>query len=343
MKIFHCTLLIALFALINFGTCSAESVQVVGRGNTERSAIHDAMRLAIEQKFGATIHSKTRVRNSMTIADDNSVDSAGFVTGWQILSSRVVNGIYVVAVKVELDDKKISARLSEVDKKALVDFNADNPRVAVVAFDSNGRRYPEVENEIISALKRQGFTRTVDLAQVNRAVQQRIFSAAGDSALCKTLANDFHADCLACAEVNFLPDNEVSISSRLIELNTGEIIFAGTATGGGNFLSDGDALKVAGLRAGNEISSAALKSAAQVERHITLLITKNTFERLGGTLTAVRERIKNISGVNDAFARKLNASLELDVDFDGTAADFAQELEINSITILELGANFVKI
>ena len=143
--------------------------------------------------------------------------------------------------------------------------------------------------------------------------------------------------------MKILPDNEVSISSRFIELNTGEIIFACTTIGGGGFLSGGDALKVAGLRAGNEISSAALKSAAQVERHITLLITKDTFEQLGGTLTGVRERIKSISGVNDAFARKLSISLELDVDFDGTAADLAQELEFFAIKILELGANYVKI
>lgn len=340
MKKFFAAL--SLLALINFGACSAESVHVVGRGNTERSAIHDAMRSAVEKVFGATVHSKTRVRNSMTIADDNSIDSAGLVTSWQVLSSRVVNGIFVVELNVELDDK-ISARLSDVDKKALVDFNADNPRVAVAAFDSSGRRCVEVENEIISALKRQGFTRTVDLAQINLAVRQRIYSAAGDVELCKTLANDFHADCLACAEVKILPDNEVSISSRLIELNTGEIIFAGTTTGGGIFLNGNDALKVAGLRAGNDISSAALKSAAQVERHITLLITKNTFEHLGGTLTAVQERIKNISGVNDAFARKLGTSLELDVDFDGTAADLAQVLETFAIKILELGAGFVKI
>ena len=338
MKKFFATL--TAFALINVGTCAAETIHVVGRGNTERAAIHDAMRSAVERKFGAAVRSKTRVQNSMLVADENAVDSAGLVQSWQVLSSRVVNGIFVVEVNVELDDK-ISARLSEVNKKSLVDFNADNPRVAVVAFDSNGRRYVEIENEIISALKRQGFTRTVDLAQLNRAVQQRLYSAAGDAELCKTLANDFHADCLAVAEVKLLAADEVSVSSRLIELNTGEIIFAGTSTGGGNFLSGSDALTVAGRRVGNDISTAALKSAAQVERHITLLITASTFERLGGTLTTVRERIKNLSG--DAFARKLNTSLELDVDFDGTAADFAQVLEAYAIKILELGASYVKI
>lgn len=337
MKKFLATL--ALFALINVGTGSAETIQAVGRGNTERAAIHDAMRSAIEQKFGATIHARTRVKNSMLISDDNAVDSAGLVQSWKILSRRVENGIFIVELNVELDDSKTPARL--VDKKALVDFNADNPRVAVVAFDSSGRRCAEVENEIINALKRQGFTRTIDLAQVNRAVRQRIHSA-DDATLCKTLANDFHADCLVIAEVKASED-EVSVASRLIKLNTGEIIFAGTSTGGGTFLSDGDALKLAGRRAANEISFAALKTAAQVERHITLLITRSTFEDLGGTLTTARARIKTLAGVNDAFVRKMSSSLELDVDFDGTASDFAQVLEACGIKILELGASYVKI
>lgn len=327
--------------LLTSATCSAESVHAVGRGNTERMAIHDALRLAIEQKCGATVHSKTRVKNSVLISDDNSIDSAGLVQSWQILSSRVENGIYIVEISAELDDSKIPARL--VDKKAIVDFNADNPRVAVLVFDSNRRRYIEIENEIITALKRQGFTRILDLAQVNRAVYQRIISAANeDEELCKTLANDFHADCLVLAEVKNL-SGDVIISSRLLKLNTGEIIFAGTSTGGGAFISNGDALKLAGRRAGNELSLAALKSAAQIERHITLLITKATFERLGGTLTTVSEHIKHFSGVNDVFTRKLNTSLELDVDFDGTASDFAKVLEAFGIKILEISASYVKI
>ena len=331
---------LAIIIFLSGTTCSAEKIQAYGRGNTERAAIHNAMRAAVEHKFGAAIHSKSVVKNSMLIDDENSVDSTGFILSWKIISSRVENGIFIVEISAELDDKKISNR--EIDKKALVDFNAENPRVAVVAIDSKGRHYVEIENEIISALKRQGFTRTVDLAQVARAVQLRMISATDDE-LYKTLANDFHVDYLVVAEVKILSDNEASISSRMIELNTGEIIFAGTTKGGGGFLSGDDALKLAGYRAGNEISLAALKSAANLERHLTLLITKNTFEQLGGTLTAVRERIRNISGVNDVFARKLNASLELDIDFDGTAADFAQILEVFAIKILEVGAGYVKI
>ena len=313
MKIFLAAILLAL---INFSTCTAEIVHAVGRGTTERNAVRNALRLAVEQKFGAAIRSKTRVENSVTVADEISVDSAGFVTRWEIISSRVINGLFVVEISAELDDKKISARLSAAEKKSLVDFNADNPRVAVIATDSTGRRYWEIENEIVAALQRQGFSRIVD---ANRA------------------------DCIVVAEVKFLPDNEVSVSSRLIARNTGEIIFAGTAHGGGVFISADDALKIAGRRCANDLSNAALKSAAKIERHITLLITPATFARLGGTLTAVSEKISALDGVNDAFARKISGGIEFDVDFDGTAADFAKLLESSAIKILELGAGYIKI
>ena len=326
-------LFIALMTLITCSTGFAANIHAIGRGNTERMAIYNALRAAIEQKFGAVVNSRTKTANNMLILDENAVDSSGFVSSWEILSSRVENGIFIVEISAELDDKKISA----VNKKALVDFNADNPRIAVVALDSNGNHYAEIENEIISALKRQGFTRTIDLAQISRSVQLRMAST-DDDELFQTLANDFHADYLVIANVN-----DFSVASRLIQLNTGEILFAGTSSGSRDFLSTNDNLKLLGRRAGYEISNAALKFAANIEHHLTLLITKNTFEQLGGTLTAVRERIKSISGVNDAFARKLTTSLELDVDFDGTAADFAQMLEVFAIKILEVSSGYVKI
>ena len=93
---------LSILALMNFGTCAAETVQVVGRGVNERMAIHDAMRLAIQQKFGAAIHSRTRTRNSMVVGDENSVDSAGFVSSFEVLSRRVENGIFVVEVQIEI-------------------------------------------------------------------------------------------------------------------------------------------------------------------------------------------------------------------------------------------------
>ena len=309
-----------VIALMMFGTCSAEIVTAVGSGNTERHAIHNAIRNAIEQKCGAAVRSKTRVKDFAVVADEIAVDSAGLVSSWEVVSSRVVNGLVVVEIRADIDAEKISARLTDIGKKSLVDFNVGNPRVAVFAVDERGRRCTQVENEIINALKRQGFSRTVERRSDN-----------------------FRADCLVVAEVKSLPDNEFSISTRLISVGTGEIIFAGTSRSGGMFIGEDDALRLAARRIANELSSAALRDAAQIERHITLFITPRTFDGLGGNLTAVLARIRGLDGVNDVFVRKMISGLELDIDFDGTTTDFAQVLEAFALTILELGANFVRI
>lgn len=348
MKKFILIPVLILFAA--FENCSA-SVQVAGRGSTERSAIHNAMRTAIEQELGTQVSNKTLVRNSQLINDEINLNSSGYISGYKIISKTVEAGIYVVMLDVEVNANEIKTHLmSKLQKETLINDNADSPRIAVLAYDSFGKEYSEVENEIISALKRQGFTRTVDPSQINIAVKKRISTAEDDPALRKSLANDLHIDYLVMSTVKFSGQNNrsVTLSSRLIAVNTGEIIYAGSASGNvGMFTGGGNdfALKSAAKRAGFEISNSALKSAASIERHITLLITQPTFQKIGGTLTAAEQRFKNIiDGLNDIFVRRMSGgSLEVDVDFDGTAADFAIELEREGFKILEITSDYIKI
>lgn len=340
-------LTIFIFALMLFSTCFAKSVQVTGRGPTESRAIHDAMRSAVEQELGAFIDSKTLVKNHQVISDEINANSDGFISGYEIISKGVENGIFFVTIRAEVNSSAVQTRLmSRLQKKSLIDINADSPRIAVLAYDSAGREYSEVENEILSALQQQGFTRTVDLNQINRTVKNRMVSAENDPALRKTLANDFHVDYLVLCEVKISGKYGANLSSRLISVNSGKIIYAGnTAGNAGMFTANaqGEAIKMAARRAGYEISQAALNSAAEIEQHIILLITEPTFKKIGGTLSAVTECAKNIEGVNDAFVRHMGDSLELDVDYDGTAADFAVELERAGFKILELTSDFIKI
>ena len=336
---------IIIFMLMIFSTCSAKNILVTGEGSTERSAIHNAMRMAIEQELGTIIDSKTLVRNQQVISDKISADSEGFISSYEIISKRIENGIYFVTIRADVNSNAVETRLmSSLQKKSVVDTNADSPRVAVLAYDNNQREYSEVENEILSALQRQGFTRIVDLNQINRAVKRRIISAENDPALIKTLTNDFHIDYLVMSEVKISDDKNISLASRLISVNTGKIIYAGNSySNAGMFTASSDSIKIAARRAGYEISQAALNSAAKVEQHIILLITENTFQKIGGTLNSVIQRAENIDGVNDAFVRNMSGSLELDIDYDGTAADFALELERAGFKILELTSDFIKI
>lgn len=326
-----------------FSTTYAGIVQVTGQGVTERMAIHNAMRLAIEQELGANIGGKTLIKNNSVVLDELSTNSDGFISTYEIISSRVENGIYIVDLKVEVDSKILRQTLSQ--KKFLINTNADNPRIAVLAYDASGKIYSEVENEIFSALHRQGFTRTIDLNQIKNVTQQRILSTENDPALLKMLKNNFQVDYLVLTEVKIYEKNYL-LASRLISVNTGKIIFADNSTGNvGMFTASAGAvtLKLAARRAGFAISNAALKSAAKVEQHITLLVTNATFQKIGGNLTAINNFVRNIDGVNDIFVRNMQGAVEVDINFDGTAADFAAQLEFKNIKILQVTSDFVKI
>lgn len=327
--------------------CAAKSVQVSGQGATERAAIHNAMRMAIEEVLGATIDAKTLVRNSQVIEDEISTNSDGYVSGYSIISKKVVEGFYHVEILAEVNDAMVETHLMTLlQKKTLINTNADNPRIAVMAYDAAGQEYAEVENEILAALKRQGFSRIVDINQVNRAVKSRLVNAENDSALRKSLANDFHVDYIVLSEVKLTGQNNITLASRLVSVNTGKIIYAGTSTGNvGMFTANPGAmtLKLAARRAGQAISVAALSSAANVEQHITLLVTPATFKKIGGTLTAANTSLKKIDGVNDSFVRRMSETLELDVNFDGTAADLAVELERAGFKVVEVSSDYVKI
>ena len=335
-----------IFSLMIFSTCFAKTVQVTGQGSTERMAIHNAMRSAIEQELGAFVDSKTLVKNHQVISDEISANSDGFISSYEIISSRVENGIYFVTIKADVNSSAVQTRLmTRLQKKSLININSDSPRVAVMAYDSSGKEFSEVENEILSALQRQGFTRTVDLKQVNFAVKRQIISAENDPILRKTLANDFHIDYLVLSEVK-ISDKNVSLASRLISVNTGKIIYAGNSAGSvGMFTAnaESESIKMAARRAGFEISRAALNSAAKIEQHIILLITQPTFQRMGGTMSAVASYAESVEGVNDAFVRHMSETIEIDIDYDGTAADFALELERNGFKILEMTSDFIKI
>ena len=330
-----------------FSTCFAKSVQVTGHGSTESGAIHNAMRAAIEQELGAFIDSKTLVKNHQVITDEIAMDSEGFISNYEVISKGLENGIFFVTIRADVNSSEVKTRLmSRLQKKSLIDINADSPRVAVLAYDSTGKEYVEVENEILSSLQRQGFTRIVDLNQINNSVKSRVISVETDSELRKILANNFHVDYLVLCEVKFSQKYNATLSSRLISVNSGKIIYAGNSVGSAGMFTanaQSESVKIAARRAGYEVSNAALNSAARIEQHIILLITETTFRKIGGTLSAVNECAKKIEGVNDVFVRHMSNNLEVDVDYDGTAADFALELERAGFKILELTSDFIKI
>ena len=60
-------------------------------------------------------------------------------------------------------------------------------------------------------------------------------------------------------------------------------------------------------------------------------------------MTAINNFAKSFDGVNDVFVRQMSANVEIDVNFDGTAADLVQEIERAGYKVRSFSSNLIVI
>ena len=339
-----------LLLMIPSFACAGEVI-TIGQGSTLEAAIHSAMRAAIEQEIGTLVESKTIVKNRQTIIDDIMINSSGLIEGYEVLSQTESDGIFEVEVKSNVNNEKLQAGLMTVlQKKTIVETNMNDPRIAVIALDDDGAEYAEIENEIISSLQGQGFNRLIDLQQLDSSLKMRLKNAAGDVALRQSIENQYHIDYLVNVQVKVLQTENTSaavLSPRMISINTGEIIYSGTFTGNARMFSKSGlegAIRNASKQAAFAISNAALKHAAQVEQHITVIVTRETMRKFNNDLESISDYFKDIQGVRNVFKRSvLNDTTQLDLNFDGTVSELVAELNDKGFTVIEMASEYIKI
>ena len=339
----------------------ASPVTVTGQGATERDALHAAMREAIEQKVGVLVDSRTYVENYRVIHDRIYTHSEGYIAGYEVLSSKYKAGYYEVTIKADVREELLNTDLmSHLQKKALIRANMQDPRIGVIIVDQDGDEFPSVENSIITGLQKNGFSRIVDLSQIEASVKNRITNAVFDGEYdLETLGSHFNVDYLVTgyldmnndgisATQNFpfsgSPGNvAVTLSVRMLNANTGEILYAGSANGksfnpGAKGMQD--ALKRATRPIVKELSKAALQKAANPEQHVTILVAGNRL----GSMSDAYAFISAIPGVSGVYTRTKQAGvMQIDVDYNGTAYDLAQALEREGITIKEMTSEYIRI
>ena len=345
------TMLLTALILTTASISYAGEIVMIGEGSTKESAIHNAMRLAIEKEIGVIIDNRTFTENHQLIEDDIILKSSGFVESYEVLKETQLNGIFEVEIKANVRSEELRTHLMSIlQKRKIVDTNMGDPRIAVIAFDEIGNEYAEVENEIISGLQRQGFSRLIDLSQLDSTLKMRLRNSTEDSALRNSLINQFHVDYVVVVQVKTSQSrikSTATLATRMFGVNTGEIIYAGSFIGNSRMFTNNTiegAIQNASKRAAQAISTAALKKAAQVEQHITIIVTKNTLAKFGGNLQKLNERIKNLYGVNNVFTRNLNNGVaELDVNFDGTTYELTLELNRTGFTVIEMDSEYIKI
>ena len=329
----------------------AGEVITTGQGSTLEAAIHSAMRAAIEQEIGALVDSETLVKDRQTVIDNIIVNSSGLIAGYEILNQSQSNGIFEVEIKSNVNNERLQSGIMTVlQKKTIVETNMNDPRIAVIALDETGKEYPEIENEIINSLQGQGFNRLIDLDQLDSALKMRLKNAERDSNLRKSIENQYHIDYLVNIRVKILQTDRSSavvLAPRMIGVNTGEILYSGTFTGNARMFSQSGiegAIRSASKQAAYALSRAALKQAAQVEQHITIIVTKETMNRFGNDFKSIGNRIVSLQGVKKVFKRGIiNDVAQFDLNFDGTVSELIDELNEKGFTIIEMASEYIKI
>jgi hypothetical protein len=198
------------------------------------------------------------------------------------------------------------------------------------------------------------------LSQIDASVKYRIANAVFDGEYgLESLKTHFNVDYLvtgyldmnnngiSMAEdfpfVGSLSNVVVNLSVRMLNANTGEILYAGSANGksfnpGAKGMQD--ALKRATRPIVKELSKAALQKAANPEQHVTILVAGNRL----GSMSDAYAFISAIPGVSGVYTRTKQAGvMQIDVDYNGTAYDLAQALEREGITIKEMTSEYIRI
>lgn len=352
------------FALLLLATVAlaAATVTVTGQGGSERDALHNAMRTAIEQEIGVLVDSQTYVDNYRVISDKIYTNTEGYITDYQVLKKDKVNGIHTVTIKATVARELLNTDLmSNLQKKRLVQTNMLDPRIGVIVMDSNGSENAALENVLITGLQGNGFSRIVDMNQISASVKQRIATAVynGDEGLAQMMRSSLNADYLVTGKIDRtsqglpLPEAvpfldklrnvSITVAVRMLNANTGEILYAGAFQGQAfNFESkaEDEAVRKATKNIVSELANSALKTAANPEQHITLVVSGGKL----GSMTQAYERVNAIPGVNRVYTRTAqDGNLQIDVDYNGTAYDLAQALERDGIAIKEMSSAYIRI
>lgn len=304
----------------------ASEVVAVGTGSTFESALHNAMRIAIERSIGTFVSSRTLTVNQQLITDEIMTKSRGFIEGYDVLRNDQYAGIFEVEAKFKIrSDELKSSVMTLLEKKAIVEANMNDPRIAIIAVDEVGNRHFEIESEVANALHNAGFSRIVT-----------------NETTC-----DYAIGIEVRTSLNTSKTYSATLAVKMIATGTGEVIYASSFRGKSRMFTNNSiegAIESASKRAANAIAAAALNRAASLEQHVTIKVSRKTVEMYGG-VEPLKTQIKSISGVNNIFVRNINSvgEVELDVNFDGTASELSSLLTRNGFNVKSMYSSTIRL
>ncbi len=322
-------------------SASAAMHVTTGMGGTERAALHDAMRAAVEEEVGVYLDSRTRIQNYRVLQDKVYAQSEGYIASYEILKNETIGGVHRITIRADVSGDRIALDTQDLQqRKAVIGANMEDPRIAVVAVDRAGRSYPVLASVLVRALQEEGFSRLIDLNTAGEGARRAALALASGSPyeadLGQLAALRGNAPCDYLVRVQVQRDTQsldavmpglhktyITCAANLVNVNTGEITWTGTAQGESSHWyagAESEAVHQAAENLAPQLSQAAFHKAADPQQHLRLLIPQSRI----GSLDALRGKLGDLPGVQHVFPRSLTRGVyTVDIDFDGTAADCA--------------------
>jgi curli biogenesis system outer membrane secretion channel CsgG len=320
-----------------------------GLVNTEKKAINDGLRRAVEQAVGTFISSSTMVKNARLIEDKILKSSQGYVKGYQVIDQSIDDDIYIVKLKVRVGTKVLA---DDLDALKLNIKRIGNPRVMVLISQEMDDYYVKLpdslaETEMMNKFIESGF-QVIDRYKIDSVInrEERRSIISGDYNLAVKLGIRLKADFVVIGSIrsNYidlrntldgiarsLKSYNAQVEARVINATTAQVIAAVTDDGKGVGINKEMAAKKSIIEATGNITDKLINKMSNdlIQQEKTIQLQINGISSLS-QLGQIKRTLPTLSGVVNVFFREFgNELLTFDIDLEPAVEvfDIAIELE----------------
>jgi hypothetical protein len=292
-------------------------------------ALESALRNVVEEKVGVMVTSVSEVENFELKMDQILSESRGFISNYKILSEGKQGNTYKVTVEAEVETGRLKDRMAAVQ---LVMVRKSKPRLMII-LNGHEKQQAIAEAVMTKYFLSNGF-KIVDVSAAQKT--EASFNAlSSDSRTLSSVAQKYGAEIVVLAHVadtvkSFkmgdieIQSHEVTISNKVLNGDTGEIIATANKSEKGEFKT--------------AVEEAAAKSARQMrddilERWSSELTNTVTIKLLisglsHSDLSVLKETLKEqVKGLKQIYQRSYTRGVaDLDLEIKGNTQGLADEL-----------------
>jgi Flagellar assembly protein T, N-terminal domain len=312
-------------------------------------AIDNAQRNAVEEKAGVMINSVTEVENFQVKMDQILSESKGFINSYEIISEGKAGNNYKVQIEADVGTGRLRDRMAAID---LIMVRKSKPRLIMI-FSEKAQKDAIAEAAMSRYFMSYGFKLVdADSAKKGKA-RVGIQNLSNDPKEVTRIAQNYGAEVVILCKVEVVAksykmsdvkmgdievtSNDVTVSGKVINGDTGEVIATDSKTRKGNVkLAVEDAAKDLARVMKDEILerwSSELTNVATVKLEVSGLNSYRDLSRFKELLAL------KVKGYRQHHQRSYaNGEVEMDVEIKGNTQSLADDL-----AAIALGSRKIKI